>query len=104
MLKRGNDRVWPMYFAKKSLDAPRIALKAGQAFPVQDKFYIRGLGYAFGVENPDRVPFNELPYVDVLDVRSQEMVQHILEQGMDFKAAKKFVTAGEAPLDQVAAG
>lgn len=86
--------VWPMYFAAAPLDAPRLKLKEGEPFPFQDKFYIRGLANAYGVQQADTVPFHELPYVIVLNVRSEDMARQIKEQGLGYKAARKLLETG----------
>ena len=89
--------VWPMYFTKKPLDAPRLRLAAGDAFPLQDKAYIRGLGHSFGIPDAERLPFSELPYVETLNVHSEEFARRIREQGLRYPQAKKLVEqAGEA--------
>ena len=85
---------WPLYFAKESLDALRIKLKAGQVFPMQDKFIIRGYGRAYGVPDADRVSFGDLPYVQVLNVGTEDLARQIVERNLTFKDAKKLVGQG----------
>lgn len=87
--------VWPMYFATRALDAPRLKLNAGDPFPLQDKFSIRGLGRSFGVPEADRLPFSDLPYVTTLNVHSEEMARAIRDQGLDLKRARKLVERGQ---------
>ena len=79
---------FPMYFATKPLRG-RISLKAGEPFPVQDKQGVRGFGTAYGIENAFDLPFDQLPYVEVVDVRSRANAQRVREAGLDAKAAKK---------------
>jgi hypothetical protein len=86
--------IWPLYFAKKALDAKRVKFKEGQPFPLQDKFTIRGYARAYGVENGDAVPFGELPYVQVLNVGAEDVAKHILDRNLSFRDAKKLVSNG----------
>ena len=86
---------FPMYFATKPLKG-RVSLKAGDPFPVQDKNGVRGFGVAYGVPNAFDLPFDNLPYVEVVDVRSRANAQRVRESGMDAKAAKRLVTAEAA--------
>ena len=83
--------MWPLYFATKALNAQRLALKKGQPFPIQDKFYIRGLGRAFGVTDADTRPFGDLPYVGVLNVQTEDCARHIMDRGMLYEDAQKLV-------------
>ena len=82
---------WPVYFAKRPLVAKRITLQAGQMFPLQDKGYIRGLGAAYGVPDAATRPFSELDYVDMLNVRTDEMAKAIQDNGLNLTAAKKLL-------------
>lgn len=68
---------WPMYFAKQPLKTARLELRIGDPFPVQHKQVIRGLGVAYGVPNAMELPFNELPYVDVVDVVTQRVAEEV---------------------------
>lgn len=81
---------FPMYFATKPLKG-RIPLKAGDPFPVQDKNGVRGFGVAFGVPNAFDLPFDQLPYVEVVDVRSRTVAKRVREAGLDVKATKKLL-------------
>jgi len=86
--------VWPLYFATKPLKAARMTLKKGQAFPIQDKFFIRGLGRAYGVANADSLPFDELPYVEVVNVQTEDSARNIVSQGLGIDEAKRMVGGG----------
>lgn len=83
--------LWPLYFAKKALKATRVNLREGQPFPFQDKFTIKGLARAYGVD--DQTPFGELPYVQVLNVGTEDVAQQILARNMSFRDAKKMLGA-----------
>lgn len=89
------DFTWPMYFAKRDLNAPRVKLRKGQAFEMQDKSYIRGLGEAFGVPDAWTRPWHELPYVQVLNVSDDGMLTSIKERGLDFTQAKRLMEGEE---------
>ena len=90
--------MWPLYFARKALKAPRLTLEAGQIFPLQDKNYIRGLAAIYGLKGADQMGFADLPYVEVLNVHSEEFARQVREQGLRYGQAKKLVDApvGEA--------
>lgn len=85
----------PMYFATKALKG-RVSLRVGDPFPVQDKNGVRGFGTAYGVPNAFDLPFDQLPYVEVVDVRSRQNAQRVRESGMDSKAAKKLLASEAA--------
>lgn len=55
--------IWPIYVAAHPIEVGHLRLKAGEAFPIQDKRQIRGYGPALGVSDADRRPFLALPYV-----------------------------------------
>lgn len=86
---------FPMYFAKRPLTG-RLTLRVGDPFPVQEKMSIRGLGAAYGVANAFDLPFAELPYVDIVDVRSRSMAKRIRESAMGAKDVRKLLTAEAA--------
>ena len=85
---------WPVYFATKPLKAARMSLKKGQAFPIQEKHYIRGLGRAYGVANAETLGFTDLPYVAVVNVQTEDMARHIIDRGVPLDDAHKLVEAG----------
>ena len=93
MSRRDADYVWPMYFAKLPLSAPRVRLLKGDPFPMQDKFYLRGLGPSYGVpaETADHCAITDLPYVQVLYVESEGQARMILERGYGYADAKELV-------------
>ena len=86
--------MWPVYYCSKPLKAARIVLKKGQPFPLQSKPVIRGLGRAFGVENADKIPFGDLPYVSVLNVGTEEAARHLMERGLELDEAQKLLKEG----------
>lgn len=83
--------VYPLYFANEALDNARFPIKAGRPFPFQDKFFIRGLGRAYGVKDADTRPFADLPYVTVLNVHGQEVAREIINSGLTLDQAKALV-------------
>lgn len=92
-----SEPLWPVYFARTALDAPKLHLAAGQAFPFQDKRTIRGLGPAYGCADADRLSFGELPYVVALNVRTEAMARHILTNGLTLEKARALLTRKEKP-------
>ena len=86
---------WPCYFAKWPLNTERMVLREGDPFPppYQDKALLRGLAHAYGVKNVDKLAFNELPYVRPLNVRSQAMLNYILQTAMTYEDAKALLEA-----------
>lgn len=56
---------WPIYVAVHAIEVGRLRLRAGEAFPFQDKRQIRRYGPALGVPDADRRLFHELPYVAI---------------------------------------
>lgn len=91
---------WPMYFAKQPLETGRLKLAVGDPFPVQHKQVIRGLGAAYGVANAMDVPFNELPYVEIVDVVTQGVAEEV-EKGK-LPAAKAKLRARQAHAEVLA--
>lgn len=85
--------VWPLYFAAKPLDSRLVKLKKGQPFPRQDKFFIRGLARAYGVENVEGLPMDQLPYVAVLNVWDETLARSIVERKVALDDAQKLVKA-----------
>lgn len=86
---------FPYYFVKQDLNGVRLKLKAGDPFPIQQKPVIRGLAKSYGVEDAELIPFDQLPYVDVVDVRSKQMAKRIQDEHLRAPAVKKLVKAGE---------
>ena len=82
---------WPMYFAKRPLTTGKVQYRKGDAFQLQDKGYIRGLGIAYGVLDADVVPFASLPYVETVNVRDRRNMYQVLQTGLNADAAKKLV-------------
>ena len=93
MSRRDSDYVWPMYFAKLALNSPRYKLMKGDPFPMQDKFFLRGLGPSYGVPAAvaDHCAITELPYVQVLYVESESQARMIIERGYAYQDAKELV-------------
>lgn len=87
--------VWPLYFARREIRGRRLVIRRGHLFPTEDKLTIRGFGRALGVEDADRRPFDALPYVQVLDVRSEEMARHVRERGLTYDQARKLLEGGD---------
>jgi hypothetical protein len=83
---------WPLYFAKKALETPRLKIKEGQLFPFQDKFVIKGYARGYGAD--ESLPFGELPYVIVLQGGEEIVAKQIVALGLNLRDAKKLV--GEA--------
>jgi hypothetical protein len=56
-----------VYIARRALRGTRLTIEAGEAFPIQNKGFIRGLAVAYGLDakEAERMPFAELPYVKV---------------------------------------
>jgi hypothetical protein len=88
------DMAWPMYFAAKPLTKGKVTYRKGDAFQLQDKGYIRGLGIAYGVPDADRLPFGSLPYVETVNVRDRRNMYQIIQTGMNADAARKLVSGG----------
>ena len=91
-----HDLSWPLYFAKRPLQAKRIALKRGDVFPIQSKSYVRGLAAAYGLSDADRVPFGSLDYVETVDVRTQETAVHVIERGLNVEQTRRLLSGGTA--------
>ena len=92
---RDQELAWPIYYAKRDLDARRVQLKAGDLFPLQNKAYIRGLGPSYLVDDADRRPFASLDYVETLNVGSEEMARMIQQQGLKLPEAKRSLRAAK---------
>jgi len=91
------DMTWPMYFARVVCDGKgKVRFREGDPFPIQDKAYIRGIGASFGCKNSWALSFGELPYVEVLNVYSNQMARHISERGLTLEQARRLVRNGEA--------
>ena len=92
--------VWSMYFAKLPLKGRGWDLKVGDPFPVQSKPSIRGLAGAYGFEGLEQVPFNELPFVDVVTFTGRPVGADLAHLGLtarDARAlAKKVAQAAQA--------
>ncbi len=84
---------WPVYFAAKSVSGSHLSIREGDRLPIQTKQFVRDLGPAFGVPNAADLPFDQLDYVRVVNVRSQVMAEQIRQQGLGHKQAAKLVTA-----------
>lgn len=90
------DLAWPLYFAAKPLKTAKTVIQKGEAFVIQAKDYIRGLGTAYGVTDAWTRPFGDLPYVRVLNVRSKQTASLITQQGLGYDQAAKLVEGTDA--------
>ena len=80
---------WPMYFAKRPLEARRMRLTKGDQFPIQEKQYIRNLALAYGLT--DGTPFHQLDYVEALDVQTEYNAKLIRDRQLTLKDARRLV-------------
>ena len=85
------DLSYPMYFAEKPLKGLRVSYRKGDAFEIQTKDYVRALGPQYGVPDAATLPFSELPYVRIVNVRSRGMAEQVRQQAMTADAAAKLV-------------
>jgi hypothetical protein len=88
-----DEPVWPMYFAAKPLPGKRRSYQVGDAFEIQTKEFVRGLGEAYGVKDALTRPFSQLEYCTVLNVRSPRNARDIATRGLRVKEAAKLVEA-----------
>lgn len=94
---------WPCYFARVGVQSRRVTLTAGEPFPLQHKAYIRGLGPAFGCPEARTLPFSKLPYVRVVDVKTEAMARDIRERRLDLTAAEALMAGTAQPHAQLEA-
>jgi len=91
-----SDAAWPLYFAAQDIKGKKFVCKKGDLLPWVDKRIIRGLGQSLGVQNYERLPFGELPFVKILNLRSAAMERTVRTQGLNYAAAQKLAEQGEA--------
>jgi hypothetical protein len=95
--------MWPLYFARRSLPHARVPIEANRPFPFQDKATIRGFAAAYGVADAERVPFDRLPYVRVLNARSEANARYIRERGLSYAEAQALLDGRALPPELAAA-
>lgn len=88
------DLGWPMYFARQPLLSGKVMYRVGDAFQLQDKGYIRGLGVSYGITDAWTRPFSELPYVLSVNVRDARNAYHIQQQGLRYEDVLKLIADG----------
>lgn len=86
-----HDFVTPVYFAKTEVAGARLKLKRGEQFPAWvDKTMLKMLAPSMGVK--ESTPFGELPYVQTLNARTEEMAALIRDKQLNIEGARKLLS------------